>query len=94
VRPGPRGGGGRAPAPPSWARCAQGLRASASTFAARDCASLSIGLAPLAPPRRAHPQRIEAWPIDGHEGYSIVALGLGAGKLWLYFFPSQVGGVG
>jgi hypothetical protein len=33
--------------------------------------------------------RIESWPIDAHEGYSILALHLGAGKLWLYFFPSQ-----
>ncbi|GBF90055.1 hypothetical protein Rsub_02763 [Raphidocelis subcapitata] len=33
---------------------------------------------------------IEAAPIDGDEGYSIVALVLGAGKLFLYFFPSQL----
>lgn len=36
--------------------------------------------------------KIESWPIDGKEEYSIVALGLGAGttsKYWLYYFPSQ-----
>jgi hypothetical protein len=36
--------------------------------------------------------KIEAWPIEGNEAYSIVALHLGAGgtsKYWLYFFPSQ-----
>lgn len=34
--------------------------------------------------------KIESWPIEGHEGYSILALHLGAGKLWLYFYPSQL----
>lgn len=33
---------------------------------------------------------IESWPIEGQEEYSIVALALGAGKYWLYFFPSQL----
>ncbi|GLC34804.1 hypothetical protein PLESTB_001166300 [Pleodorina starrii] len=36
--------------------------------------------------------KIESWPIEGNEGYSIVALHLGAGgtsKYWLYYFPSQ-----
>jgi hypothetical protein len=35
-------------------------------------------------------RRIEAWPIDGDEAYSILALHLGAGKLWVYWFPSQL----
>ncbi|EFJ45275.1 hypothetical protein VOLCADRAFT_118451 [Volvox carteri f. nagariensis] len=36
--------------------------------------------------------KIESWPIEGNEGYSVVALHLGAGgtsKYWLYYFPSQ-----
>lgn len=36
--------------------------------------------------------RIDSWPIEGKEEYSIIALGLGAGttsKYWLYYFPSQ-----
>eukprot|EP00879_Flechtneria_rotunda_P006871 GHRR01007216.1.p1 GENE.GHRR01007216.1~~GHRR01007216.1.p1 ORF type:complete len:295 (+),score=86.84 GHRR01007216.1:1136-2020(+) len=36
--------------------------------------------------------KIESWLIQGHEGYSILALHLGSGgssKYWLYFFPSQ-----
>ncbi|KXZ53299.1 hypothetical protein GPECTOR_7g1193 [Gonium pectorale] len=36
--------------------------------------------------------KIESWPIEGNEAYSIVALHLGVGgtsKYWLYFFPSQ-----
>ncbi|GIL73657.1 hypothetical protein Vretimale_5459 [Volvox reticuliferus] len=36
--------------------------------------------------------KIESWPIEGNEGYSILALHLGAGgtsKYWLYYFPSQ-----
>ncbi|KAI8474729.1 MAG: hypothetical protein J3K34DRAFT_407154 [Monoraphidium minutum] len=35
-------------------------------------------------------RRIEAWPIEGQEAYSITALHLGGGKLWLYYFPSQL----
>lgn len=36
--------------------------------------------------------KIETFPIEGKEEYSIVALNLGSGnssKYWLYFFPSQ-----
>ena len=36
--------------------------------------------------------KIESWPIEGKEEYSIVALSLGSGstsKYWIYFFPSQ-----
>lgn len=36
--------------------------------------------------------KIESWPVEGKEEYSIIALGLGAGttsKYWLYYFPSQ-----
>ena len=36
--------------------------------------------------------KIEAFPIEGREEYSIVALHLGSGassKYWMYFFPSQ-----
>lgn len=35
-------------------------------------------------------RKIESWPIPEHEAYSVVALHLGSGKLWLYFFPSQL----
>ena len=36
--------------------------------------------------------KIEGFPIEGNEAYSIVALSLGSGassKYWLYYFPSQ-----
>ncbi|PNH00712.1 Ubiquitin domain-containing protein UBFD1 [Tetrabaena socialis] len=36
--------------------------------------------------------KIESWPVEGNEGYSIVAIHLGVGgtsKYWLYYFPSQ-----
>jgi hypothetical protein len=35
-------------------------------------------------------RRVEAWPVEGQEAYSIVALHLGSGKLWLYWVPSQL----
>lgn len=33
--------------------------------------------------------KIDSWPIKEHPGYSVLALHLGSGKYWLYFFPSQ-----
>ncbi|KAG2484360.1 hypothetical protein HYH03_016779 [Edaphochlamys debaryana] len=36
--------------------------------------------------------KIESWPIEGNEAYSMLALTLGVGgtsRYWLYFFPSQ-----
>eukprot|EP00198_Chlamydomonas_reinhardtii_P004615 XP_001693951.1 predicted protein [Chlamydomonas reinhardtii] len=36
--------------------------------------------------------KIESWPVDGNEAYSILALHLGVGgtsRYWLYFYPSQ-----
>ncbi|KAG2446432.1 hypothetical protein HYH02_008424 [Chlamydomonas schloesseri] len=36
--------------------------------------------------------KIESWPVEGNEAYSILALHLGVGgtsRYWLYFYPSQ-----
>lgn len=33
--------------------------------------------------------KIDAFPIEGNEAYSMLALSLGSGKYWLYFVPSQ-----
>jgi hypothetical protein len=36
--------------------------------------------------------KIESWPIDGEEEYSIVAFNVGHGgssKYWIYYVPSQ-----
>ncbi|KAG2433827.1 hypothetical protein HXX76_008184 [Chlamydomonas incerta] len=36
--------------------------------------------------------KIESWPVEGNEAYSVLALHLGVGgtsRYWLYFYPSQ-----
>ena len=63
---------------------------------ARAAASTAGHLSPLTCLPLAVPYstitKIEGFPIEGNEAYSIVALSLGSGsssKYWLYYFPSQ-----